>query len=139
MSVKIFLLFIILGSVLSAISWLMVIINIDPNQAGFWGKACFYLSLFLVLLGIFAIFSFWFRRRFTKGQMIYRQLNTSLRQAIFFSILIIGMAMLQRQKLLNWWTTLLFIATLTVLELFFIIYSRQKKYLSPQNENTNSI
>ncbi|MCL5795685.1 MAG: hypothetical protein M1338_05025 [Patescibacteria group bacterium] len=142
MSVRIFLLLIIVGSVLSFISWLVVLLNLDPNQAGFLGLVSFYLSLFLILLGIFLLLGFWLRRKFKSGQIIYQQLATSLRQAIFFSILIIGLALLQRGGVLTWWNSLLFILTLTVLEFFFIVYSRQKKYkpisiITEQDENTN--
>lgn len=126
MSLKFFLLLMVLGTVISWMSWGLVIFNFDPNQVSFLGLAMFYLSLFLGLAGLIFLFSSWLKSKFFKKQLLFPKLRTSVRHAVFFSILILGWAFLKSQNLLRWWLMLLFILILTVLEFFFISSQRQK-------------
>lgn len=110
------------------IAWGLVVFYTDPVQAGFLSFSLFYLSLFLTLSGLILLVGNYIRGRFFKKQLIEQRLKTSLRQAIFFSVLIIGWLVLKSQGLAHWWVIVFFILILTVLEFFFISFQKQKVY-----------
>lgn len=120
MTLGIFSILMILGTVLSAVSFLIILFYIDPMQAGGLGILLFYAALILSLLGIIHLVGFFLRLKLFRRNNIFYTLSTALRQAIFFTILIVGTLFLQSQKILNWWNIILFVLALTVLEFFFV-------------------
>ncbi|OGY45427.1 MAG: hypothetical protein A3A24_01840 [Candidatus Buchananbacteria bacterium RIFCSPLOWO2_01_FULL_46_12] len=137
MRIKVFLFFIAVGSVLSLISWLITIFFIDPQNAGLAGFSVFYLSFFLTLVGLMFLVGNWLRAKFAKKQIIYYRINTALRQAIWFAILIAGWTVLRSRNLANIWIVVLFILVLTSLEFFFVSYQK-KSYLRNERENSTT-
>ncbi len=127
MRVNIFLFFIVLGTIFALVSSAIIIFYIDPQQSIALVFAIFYLSLLLTFIGAIFLISNWLRSKFSRRKIIYNQINNSLRQSIFFAFLIVGSIILKSHHLLTWWNVSLFILTLTVLELFFLVYNRQKK------------
>jgi len=125
MRIKTFLFLIGLGSILSLVSWLVIIFSVDPGQAGFIGFSVFYLSLFLTLLGLIFLVGQWLRTKIFRKQIIYIRLNTSLRQAVLFALLLIGWAFLQSYGLAHIWNVILLILVLTSLEFFFVTTQKQ--------------
>ncbi|MBI5037881.1 MAG: hypothetical protein HZC01_04230 [Candidatus Kerfeldbacteria bacterium] len=120
MSLKKYLIIMTTATLVSWIAWLFVFFFINPNEAGFVGFGLFYLSMLCALVGTFSLFGFFVRVWFTKEQVIFRHLGVATRQSFFFSILIIGTLMLQGARMLQWWTVLLLILFLTIMEFFFI-------------------
>lgn len=133
MKVKVFLFLITFGVVLLWLGWGIIIFYLNPEQVGVLGFTTFYSSLFLALLGTIFLIGNFFRAKLFKKQIIYRRINTSLRQAIFFSLLIIGWAFLHSNSLDTWWNILLFIIALTILEFFFV--SRKKHGVDYEGQN----
>jgi hypothetical protein len=127
MSLKIFLVLIILGTILAWITFGLVVFNLDPEQAGIFGFLLFYLNLFLALSGTIFIVSDLIKARFFKYQSLYHRFKVSLRHSIFFTVLILGWAFLKSQGILRWWNILLLILSLTILEFFFISLDKQKR------------
>ena len=125
MSFRMFLISLIVGTILAWISWFIIIINVDPQQAGVIGFTMFYTSLTLSLIGTLFVISHWFRLHFLKKKVLLTRIHTSLRQAMFFTVLIVCWMILKSQNISNFWNTLLLILILTVLEFFFL--SRQKR------------
>lgn len=126
MSLKVFLALIIIGTIVSWINFGLVIFYFDPQQTSFLGFSLFYLSLFLGLSGAIFLFSDWLKAKIFKNQLPFYRLKTSGRQAILFTILLIGWAFLKSHGLLRWWNLILLILILATLEFFFI--SSQKGY-----------
>lgn len=134
MSLKVFLVLIITGTVIAWLSWGMTILYFDPGQTGILGFGLFYLSLFLGLSGTIFLVGDWLRAKIFKKQLIFNRLRISVRQAILFTILILGWAFLRSYDVLRWWNLILLILILTILEFFFI--SSQKKIHERQNSTT---
>lgn len=110
----------ILGSILCWAAWWIVVINIDPSQDTGLGFSFFYISLFLALLGTISIFAFIIRKLFSKEQLpMFRYVQKSFRDSIFFSGLIIVLLYLQGINYLRWWNALLLLGAL-VLYLAFV-------------------
>ena len=104
------------------LAWAMVILYINPFQAGILGFLFFYVSLLLALIGTFSLAGFLIRIILIKKEVISKLVGISFRQAILFAVLIVGLLFLQSKQLLTWWNILLLVLALTILEFFFISY-----------------
>ena len=133
MSLKIFFLLIILGTVFSGFNLVFILANFDPNQISFFTFLLFYLSLFFTLAGLIFLISDWLKKKILKNQLWYQRVRTSIRHAIFFSLILTGWAFLKSQKLLRWWVLILFILILTALEFFFISLQKPKTIYEGKN------
>ncbi len=107
--------------------WYTVVLLINPWQTGFWGLTLFYLSLALSLTGTFAVVGFFIRLFLLKQELVFQKVVIAFRQAIFFSLLIVGFLWLQSNRLLTWYNAAFLIIGLTVLE-FFMISKRKGRY-----------
>lgn len=109
----------------TALSWfgvVSVIRMIDPMSSGFIGYLFFYLILSFALIGTLAMIGLIARSALKPHEAVAKHAATSFRQSILLSFLAIGTLMLHSMSILNWWTALLFIGTLTVAEFFLISY-----------------
>ena len=93
---------------------------IDPEASGFPGKALFFLILFFALSGIFNLILLRLRRRVTVEENAVEKINLSFRQGILLSIFFTGLLIMQGQRILIWWSALLLLAGIFLIELFFI-------------------
>lgn len=98
----------------------LVVTSINPFETGAFGLALFYVSLFLAVVGTLALLGISLRARFFPSEPSFLRVFISFRQALWFGILVDGALFLAHQSLLTWWTLLLFIALLTVLESLFV-------------------
>ncbi|MFZ6036243.1 MAG: hypothetical protein ACOYUK_03820 [Patescibacteria group bacterium] len=120
MSLKKYLIIMTSATLVSWTAWLFVFFFINPDEAGVVGFALFYLSLFFALVGTFSLFGFFVRVWFTKEQVIFRHLGVATRQSFFFAILLVGALVLLGADVLRWWTIVLLVMFMTLLEFFFI-------------------
>jgi hypothetical protein len=107
-----------LGTILCGFSLFSIIKFTDPNQAGAITHASFYLSLFLLCIGVFTLLGVVIRQKFFYG-IYMAHLVTSFRQAILLSILLTGSLFLQSLGLALWWVEIIFLLFIMVLEIFF--------------------
>ena len=126
MSFKKYLILMTFSTFVCWIIWLLVLNYIDPQEAGFLGFIFFYFSLFLSLVGTISIVGLFIRMKILKDELVFRHVSTAFRQAILFSILIIGALFLNSKSLLTWWDMVLFILALSVIEFFFIAYKANR-------------
>ncbi|XOU95072.1 MAG: hypothetical protein ACNFW9_03330 [Candidatus Kerfeldbacteria bacterium] len=92
----------------------------DPFEAGSVGFLLFYMSIFFASLGTFSLLGFFMRVWFSKEQVIFRHLGVATRQSLWFSGLIVLTLMLQASEFLQWWSIVLLIIFMTLLEFFFL-------------------
>ena len=125
MTLKQYLVFMSLATIVAWLVFGLVLFFIDPDSAALPVYAIFYISLFVALLGSMTLGGFFVRNKFLRqDEVVARQVGASLRQGFFFSFLITGSIYLQSKNLLVWWNVLLLILALTILEFFFISYRR---------------
>ncbi len=113
-------------TVICWIGWITVLFYIDPDSAGFIGLFLFYISLFFAVIGSFSLLGFFFRVWFSKEEVVFHHVGIAFRQALLFSLLLVGSLILQGMRILTWWNAALFVICLAVLELFFL--TRKKSY-----------
>lgn len=109
------------------LGWVYVLFRIDSVKTTWLGFLFFYMTLGTALIGTLTIAATAVRRIFRPKHIISRQVLASFRQAIFFTLLIIGTLGMMAHDVLRWWTIMLFILVLTLLELIFLSYQRPKE------------
>ena len=110
MNLKQYLIIMLLGTVFCWISWVFVIINIDPFQDSGIGFTFFYFSLLLALIGTISVISFLLRNSFSKKNLpMFRHIQKSFKDSLIISSLIVLMLFLQGQNYLNSWNVIIII------------------------------
>jgi hypothetical protein len=110
--------FIIFSTMLAAFSLGSIINFTDPYASSWMTFAFFYLSLFLVSVGVLTITGLGLRQAF--GPKIYiLDLGVSFRQALLISCLITISLFLQAKDLLFWWVEASLILFFIFIEAFF--------------------
>ena len=122
MSLRSYIFLMLLATIACYLAFLAVIYFFDPFAGGIWALIFFYCSLFLALIGTFAVSGLIARLFFTKEKLVLKQVIISFRQAVWFSLLIIISLHLKSIDLLAWKNIILLILALSLLELFFMSY-----------------
>lgn len=110
-------------AVIAILSWsgFVAVVNfINPNESGFVGHFLFYSSLFLATIATLSIFGFLLRSRILQGELAFRQVAVTFRQAFWFGVLVIISLWLEARDLLTWWNLILLVIGLALLEFFFL-------------------
>ncbi len=112
----------IIGSagVLSWIAWVVVINKLDPFASTGVSLGLFFLSLFVALICTFTVVGFYFRVWLNKNEIYYNHINIAFRQGVLLTFLAIGSLAFQLLGVLTWWSGLLFIAAITLVEFYFM-------------------
>lgn len=108
---------IIFSTLLAAFSLASIISFTSPEEGSWITLSFFYVSLFLVSLGVFTLIGLGLRVWLVKGLYLIN-LNNSFRQAILTSILIIASFILLSLHMLFWWVELSLILFLVFIEIF---------------------
>ncbi len=124
---KLFSLLLAGGTAFAWAGWLLVWWRINPDEAGLFGISLFYVSAFLSLIGTFFFFDKFFRTKFASRQPMTATVEAALRQAMLFSLLVIGWLMLNSQKMATGWNLLLLVLGVATSELFFISRHRHPR------------
>lgn len=135
MTLRRYLLTMAVTSLLCWVAFVLVLFRVDPSTAGSMGLLLFFVSLFFAIWGTFSLLGFIVRFIFLRNTVPFRYIGTSLRQALWFGILIVMTFFLVSQELLEWWMSLVLVVGLTVLELFFLARSVEARYYHHKTMN----
>lgn len=119
-----------IGTAIAAASWVMVLLFLDPQSSGMVGHALFFVSFFLTMFGITSIVGYMARRIFQRREVPFKLVAISFRQAILLGLLLTGSLFLQSRHLFTWWTSLLLLTFLTLIESFFVARSATGRHAS---------
>ncbi len=120
MSLRHYLVLLIVGTLACWSAWFVVLFNIDPTQSGFVGLAGFYASLFLAALGTFTVLGFVFRKAFLRDPIAIHHIGVAVRQGLFLALAGVGALLLLGTGMFTWWAVGLLVAGFTLLEFFFL-------------------
>lgn len=120
MTLKKYLIGMMISTVFCWISWGMILYYVDPGTTGVVGLGAFYVSLFFALVGLLTLVGFYMRVWFSKNEILFAHVGPSFRQAILLSLILTGSLFLQSFRLLTWWDGALFIASVALLEFYFL-------------------
>lgn len=105
------------------VSWLafyLVIEKLDPFASTGLSLALFFISLFFALTSTFTIVGFYLRVWFNKNEIYYDHINVSLRQGILLAMITLGCLLFQLLSVLTWWSGLLLIGAVTMIEFYLV-------------------
>ena len=121
MTLRQYLLIMSLGTILSWGAVGLIMRTFYPTDIQSTVLIIFYISLFLALVGTFSLAGFILRILLLKQQLLVsRHVAISFRQGILLALLLIVALILQSKSMLSWWSALLAVLALTILEFFFI-------------------
>lgn len=106
------------------LSWLFVLLTINPETTNWLGILLFYLSLFLALSGSAALLGFFVRFVALKHELVFHSVKDAFRQSFLFSFLLAAALFLLSKNLFSWLNLIFLIIGLSVLEYFLISYKR---------------
>lgn len=109
-----------MASFLSWSSWFVVIYKLSPFSQPGISLPLFYASLFVALAGTFTLILYFLRIWANKREIYNAHLNTSLRQGVLLSGMIITGLGFQRLRVLTWWDGLLLLAIVLLIEFYFM-------------------
>ena len=110
---------IFVATFLSWASWLVVYYKLSPFSQPALALSLFYSSLFVALAGTFALLFYFLRAWLNKKEIYNVHLNTSLRQGVLLSVMIIIGLGFQRLRVLTWWDGILLLAIVLLIEFYF--------------------
>ncbi len=120
MLLKHYLIWMLVGTLISWVALGLVLTYINPEIASQTGLVLFYGSVFLSLSGTITLLGFLWRRLRYRDEVLFRQVSTSFRQGILLSLVVIATLFLQANRLLSWWNLLLLVGGLSLLEYFML-------------------
>jgi len=128
MPIKKNLIFLILITLLSCITWVIVITNFDPQESKLKTILLFYITLSLVIIGVVSIVEFSIKFFLEKDK---KNLFTHFKKSIFDAILVacfITLALnLFHYNLLMWWNCILLCALVIILKISLQNNQKNKK------------
>lgn len=115
--------YILILGIAALISWLafyLVVNKLDPFASTGLALALFFVSLFFALTSTFSVIGFYIRVWVNKNEIYYDHINVSLRQAILLTLITLGCLLFQLLGVLTWWSGLLLIAAVTMIEFYLV-------------------
>lgn len=110
----------IFATVLSWVGVLLILLFVNPYEAGALGLLFFFTSFFLGLLGILSIVGFLVRYIFYRHEFVYGQVKRAFRQGLLLALSLTIVLFLQAERLLVWWNLLLLVALIGGIEYLFL-------------------
>ena len=104
---------------ISGIALALLILNVNPRLNPYIGLGLFFPVLFLFLVSLFSLLGFYVRKIFFNSKYFYSQIVTSIRQAVFLSLLVEFSLVFSLVNVFNWFTGLLLIFVFLILEFYF--------------------
>ncbi|PIS05644.1 MAG: hypothetical protein COT81_00155 [Candidatus Buchananbacteria bacterium CG10_big_fil_rev_8_21_14_0_10_42_9] len=123
MSIILFLIITVVSAVIYWATWANVLLNVNP-EGSLVGVILFFISLFLALIGTLFLIIFAIRLRRKTGRIVIAKFRNSWRQATMISILVVGLLIFNSQGLFTWWSALLAVLIITILETVFASLKR---------------
>ncbi len=123
MTLRSYLIIMLITTLLCWAAFIFVLWSINPEITNWLGFSLFYLSLFLALVGTGALIGFVIRFVGLKHELVFRSVRDAFRQSFLFSFLITAVLFLLSKNLFSWLNLALLIIGLSVLEFFLLSYS----------------
>lgn len=120
MSFRSYLIFMSLGTITAWITWAVVLHGVDPTRSGALGLTLFYMTFIMALFGTISLLGMLMRLWIYKGELASRIAVRSFRQGILLTTLFTGSLLLFSHGWFRWWTMLLVIIIVGMIELTFL-------------------
>jgi len=119
MKLKSSLFFIFVLTLISLGVFLMILFNIDPNDADIFTISTFFISVFMFISGFLTFILFYLKNWFNNNEVIYTHLPIAIRQSVLISSAIIGILVFKSLDIFTVWDITIFLVIIILIELFF--------------------
>ena len=126
MSLRSYLVLMILATSLCWLAFSLVIRIVNPETTNWLGFLLFYLSLFLSLVGTTAIIGFIVRFIGLKHELVLYSVRAAFRQSFLFAFFIVAVLFLLAHNLFSWLNVIFLVIGLSVLEFFMLSYKKNE-------------
>ena len=113
------------ASVAAWVAWIVVINAVDPVQTGDLGFFLFYFTLAIALIGTLSLLGAFIRAWLHPIEHPSRHTLRSFRQSILLSALMLSVLLMISVDVLRWWSLLLVLVIVALVELAFISFQRK--------------
>ena len=111
------------------LAWSVVVIRIDPSEAGLSGLLIFYVTLLAALVATLSVAGVFYRVRILKrNQLLTREVKIAIRHAIILSLVAVVSLALSAKNLLFWWNLLGLFILMGVVEYGFILVEESRRF-----------
>lgn len=124
MSIRGYVFLMFIGTLLAWVAFGGVTANTTPESAGVVGFALFFSTLYVALVGTFALIGLVLRKFLMRSEIPSRQVWVSFRQSFSFALLIVVALFLQSKSLLYWWNLLFLVIALTFVEVAILFLQK---------------
>ncbi len=107
-----------IATIISWLSWILVIMNLDPYTSTGMGLGLFFISLTLALIGTFTLILFFLKKLRNQNEVYIKHVMISLRQGILLSMSTTICLSFLMLGLLRIWNGLLIVIIITLLEFY---------------------
>jgi hypothetical protein len=112
-----------LSGLVSWSAFAIVLFKMNPLEAPGLPLGLFFITLFLSLLATFTIGGFYIRYFFYRDEVYYKHLSVSFRQSFELTLVSILCLVMQIIGVLTWWSSLLLLGIMILIELYFFVRS----------------
>jgi hypothetical protein len=120
MSLRGFVLTMLFGSLVSWAAWLVVLLGVNPQEAGVVAIAIFYMTLAVALTGTAALLLSFIRLRLLGHHHVpSRAVKIAFRHAVFFSAIAVVSLVLSQNGLFHPWHVVALVAAASIAEFLF--------------------
>lgn len=119
--------------------WIFLILSIDPVFAGLSELSLFYLTLFLGITGTMLSLMVAARVKLKPETILFRHVVTSFRQSVLLALLVTGSLILLSKNLFGWWSMILFVLLLSLIEWNADRAGKRSGASEHQNESKDSL
>jgi len=117
MSFRSYLFLMALCTLLAWIAWVLIMLNVNPEEAGAGGFILFYITLTTGLIGSLSLAGILYRVVLrNRKDVVIREVKTSFRHAVLLSLVAILALILSAQGKLHWWVLVVLIIVASVIE-----------------------
>lgn len=113
------------AGIVSWIAWTLVLYKMSPLESTEMSLGLFFISLFFALVCTFTVLGFYFRVWLNKNEVYYNHINIAFRQGLLLTIITLGCLVFQLLGILTWWSGLLCIAAVTLIEFYFMAKDKE--------------
>ena len=135
MTVRSFIIGSLFSSIIAWAVWVLIIIFLNPLQAGLLGFILFYLALLLAAGSTFALGGYLMRRLIAPELLPSYAVRTSLRQGVLVGLFLDLMLLLEQMRIYRWWIAVGVTVVALLTEIVFLNYDRYNKRRHRQAES----
>jgi hypothetical protein len=120
MSLGKFIIIVLIGTLLSCAAFIIVLTQMNPDSSRFVTVTAFSVSLGFATAGILSLLGFGVRVWLGRQPVLFRALQTSVRQGVLVAVFLEVLLVLQAMRWLAWWNALPLSLFFILLEAFFL-------------------